>query len=70
MVVAIYNSNCKSQPEQIRVHKYNSDGKLHIEAIGNSYAHEVGGEYDTLAEVEEYLAKRDRVFGYTLKIKL
>lgn len=64
MVVAMYKSNSKSSPEHIRIHKYNSDGKLRVEAITISYAHEVGGVYETLAEVEAYLAKRDRVFGY------
>lgn len=64
MVVATYKSNCRSQPEWIRVHKY-TDEKLRIEAIGNSYAKEVGGVYNTIEDVEEYLAKRDRVFGYS-----
>ena len=68
MIVATYKSNRKSQPEYIRVHKY-ADGKLHIEAIGNSYANEIGGIYNTLAEVENYLKHRD-IFGYALQIKL
>ncbi len=63
MVVATYKSKSKAQPEHIRVHKYNSDGKLRVEAIGNSYAREVGGVYDTLEQVEQYLDKRD-VLGY------
>lgn len=70
MVVAVYKSNKKSDPEQIRVHKYASDGKLHIESVTNSYAHEVGGVYGTLEEVEEYLSIRDRVFGYSLIMSL
>lgn len=65
MIIAIYKANCKSQPEQIRVHKYDSDGKLRVEAISNSYAKEVGDVYSNLEEVEKYLKKRDRVFGYT-----
>lgn len=65
MTIAIYKSNCKSQPEQIRVHQYASDGKLRVEAVGNFYAKEVGGVYSNIEEVEEYLKKRDRVFGYT-----
>ena len=69
MVVAIYKQNRNWQPEQIRIHKYDSDGKLRVEAVGNSYAHEVGGIYDNLTEVEEFLAKRDKVFGYTLIVK-
>jgi hypothetical protein len=62
MVVATYKSKSKAQPEQIRVHKY-SDNKLRVEAIGSSYACEVGGVYDTLEQVEQYLNKRD-VLGY------
>lgn len=69
MVVAMYKSNCKSAPEHIRVHKYEGNGELHIESITNSYAHEIGGAFKTLEEVEAYLKKRDRVFGYTLIIK-
>lgn len=69
MVVATYKSNRKSAPEHIRIHKY-GDGKLHIESITNSYAHEIGGEFNNLTEVEEYLRKRDRVFGYTLTMKV
>ena len=64
MVVATYKSNRKSQTEYIRVHKYSSDGKLRVEAIGISYACEVGGVYDTLEQVEQYLNQRDSVFGY------
>lgn len=65
MVVAIYKNNSKSAPEQIKVHKYESDGKLRVESVTNSYAHEVGGIYETLEDVEKYLEIRDRVFGYT-----
>lgn len=67
MVVATYKSNCKSDPERICVHKY--DDKLHIESITNSYAKEIGGAYETIEEVEEFLKKRDCVFGYSLVIK-
>lgn len=65
MVVARYKSNSKSSPEFINIHKYESDGKLRIEVITNSWDGEVGGVYETLSEVEAFLAKRDRVFGYT-----
>lgn len=65
MVIAIYKNNSKASPERIRVHKYASDGSLHVEAITSSYAQEVGGAYSTLEEVEEYLRQRDRVRGYT-----
>lgn len=65
MVVAVYKNNSKSAPEQIRVHKFASDGKLRVESITNSYAHEVGGVYETLEDVEKYLENRDSVFGYT-----
>lgn len=65
MVIAMYKSNSKAQPEHIRVHKNESDGRLRVEAIGNAYAHEVGGVYDTIEEVEAFLDKRDRVRGYT-----
>lgn len=64
MVVATYKSNRKVQPEHIRVHKYNSDGKLRVEAISVFYAHEVGGVYDTIEQVEQYLNQRDSIFGY------
>ena len=63
MVVATYESKRKAQPEHIRVHKY-SDGKLRVEAISVFYAHEVGGVYDTIEQVEQYLNQRDRIFGY------
>lgn len=69
MVVAMYKENRKSNPEHIRVHKY-SDETLHIEAITNSYAKEIGGTYTTIEEVEAYLKQRSRPFGYSLIIKL
>lgn len=68
MIVATYKSNCKSQPEHIRVHKYASDGKLRVEAIGNSYAKEIGGVYEDIGQVENFLSQRS-VFGYSLVIK-
>ena len=69
MVVAMYKENRKSNPEHIRVHQ-RGDNSLHIEAIANSYAHEVGGAYNTIEEVEEFLKQRSRAFGYSLIIKL
>lgn len=69
MVVAIYRSNRKSSPEEIRVHKY-SDGMLRVESITNSYAHEIGDKYNTIAEVEQYLRERDRVSRYCLVTRL
>jgi hypothetical protein len=68
MVVAIYRSK-GGKPEEIRVHRYASDNKLHIEAVSSSYAKEVGGVYNSLEEVEAFLKQRDRVFGYSLIIK-
>ena len=67
MVVAIYKSN-GGQPEQIRVHKGEMDGKLRVEAVSSSYAMEVGGVYETKEDVEKFLAKRDRR-GYTLVVE-
>lgn len=66
MVVAIYRSNSKAAPEQIRVHRYALNGELHIESITNSYAHEIGPACHTLQEVEDFLHQRDRVHGYRL----
>lgn len=63
MVVATYESNRKAQPEYIRVHKY-SDGKLRVESINVFHAQEVGGVYDTIEQVEQYLNQRDSIFGY------
>jgi hypothetical protein len=70
MVVAIYKSNCKSVPEEIRVHKYASDNKLRIESVSNFRALEIGEVYENLQEVEKYLENRDKVFGYSLIISL
>ena len=67
MVVAIYESN-GGQPEQIRVHKGEMDGKLRVEAVSSSYAKEVGGVYETIQQVEKFLLQRDRR-GYSLVIK-
>lgn len=63
MIIATYKNTSKAAPEQIRVHQY-SNGELHIEAIGNFYAKEVGGAYSTLEEVEKFLKTRDRVHAY------
>lgn len=65
MLVAIYEENTKLRPELIKVHKYASDGLLRVEAIGVGYAHEVGGAYKTIREVEQYLSERSKIFGYT-----
>ena len=70
MVVAIYRNNSKASPEEIRVHRYASNGELHIESITNSYAHEIGTAYHSREEVEEFLNQRDRVHGYRLIIEI
>ena len=69
MVVAMYKENRKSNPEHIRVHRY-SDNTLHVEGITSSYAHEIGGTFDTLEEVEAFLKQRSRPWGYSLITKL
>jgi hypothetical protein len=69
MVVAMYKENRKYNPEHIRVHKWR-DNTLHIEGITNSYAHEIGGTYNTLEEVEAFLKQRSKPWGYSLIIKL
>ena len=69
MVVAMYKENVKNDPEHIRVHKY-ADGTLHIEGITSRYAHEIGGTYNTIEEVEAFLNRRNRSRGYSLIIKL
>lgn len=63
MIIATYKNTSKAAPEQIRVHQY-SNGELHVEAIGNFYAKEVGSSYRNLEEVEKFLKTRDRVNAY------
>jgi hypothetical protein len=69
MVVAMYKENRRTDPEHIRVHR-NSDGKMDVEGITNSYIKVISEGFDTLEEVERYLAQRSRTFGYSLVIKL